>query len=59
MNVKIWRGLAGVLALALVIGVYLAGSWIGLPGVAVGDVIGMPSRSQVFFPKPEQHTKLA
>jgi hypothetical protein len=39
VNVKIWRGLAGVLA--LVIGVYLAGSWIGLPGVAVGDVIGM------------------
>ena len=39
MNVKIWRGLAGVLA--LVIGVYLAGSWIGLPGVAVGDVIAM------------------
>ena len=39
MNVKNWRGLAGVLA--LVIGVYLAGSWIGLPGVAVGDVIGM------------------
>ena len=39
MNVKIWRGLAGVLA--LVIGVYLAGSWIGVPGVAMGDVITM------------------
>ena len=39
MNVKIWRGLAGVLA--LVIGVYLGGSWIGLPGVAMGDVIAM------------------
>jgi hypothetical protein len=39
VNVNGWRGQAGVLA--LVIGLYLAGSWIPMPRVAVGDVVTM------------------
>jgi hypothetical protein len=39
LKIRILRGLAVVLA--GVIAVYLAGSWIGVPGVAVGDVIEM------------------
>ena len=42
MNVSGWRVLAGVLALVIgLFGLYLAGSWIPIPGVAVGDVIAM------------------
>jgi hypothetical protein len=39
VNVNRWRVLAGVLA--LLIGLYLAGSWMPIPGVALGDVVAM------------------
>ena len=39
MNIAKWRWMAGLVA--LVIGVYLAGSWLPLSGVAVGDVVAM------------------
>jgi len=37
VNVKIWRRLAATVA--IVIAVYLTGSWIVVPGIIVGDVV--------------------
>ena len=47
MNAKSWRGLAATVA--LVIAVYLVGSWIAVPGILVGEVVASCEHQPVFW----------